>query len=216
MIYDILIDLKTKSETILNECFVGSVWEVEKKSRKYPLMVIDPEVKSHTFKDSSMNINLDIYLVDLTYEQTDDYILRLQSDLAKIGVDFIRYIGNDKYYIDFRENQSIIMFQDKWDDDVSGVKIETTLKIIDNTNCYNVFTDKLIESECYYSLTMPQCHEDPNTVIYAEKELIELETLDKIYKFPYGYNVMDGFYLSGSYIFSVVDSVIIKKEPCPK
>jgi len=146
-IYQTLIQLKEVADTVMNECYVGSAWAVDKIARQYPLMVIDSMSKNHQYKQGVLILNLDVYIVDIYNEKRkedlDDYIIQIQSDMTKIGTDYINYLSdNDNYeWSIVKSNVSTFQhFRDKWADEVAGVKFDLLIKIADDGNyCLNIF-----------------------------------------------------------------------------
>jgi len=76
-------------------------------------------------------------------EDLDNYLIQLQNDMTRIGLDYINFLSeNDDY--NFRimkaNNPSFQHFKEKWTDEVAGVKFDITIQIPDDGNyCKNVF-----------------------------------------------------------------------------
>lgn len=147
--YKTLSEMKAVADTVLKETYVGSSWDVDKIAREYPLMVIDNMAKPHQYQQGMMTLNLDLYVVDIynqkLQEDTDDYIIQLQSDMTALGTDYINYLSDSSLYdfhINKQSNPTFIQFKEKWIDEVAGVKFELVVQIPDDGNyCENVFEE---------------------------------------------------------------------------
>jgi len=123
----------------VNECFIGDVWEVEAVARKYPLLVIDPHLKNHTYQNGLFKLKLDLYMVDLVLDDESNE-LEVLSDMTGYMIQYINYLSAhlEEYGFYFRKdlNTSINLqtFTEKWDDSVSGVKAEIEIMIPDDGN----------------------------------------------------------------------------------
>ena len=146
-IYKTLTELKTVADNVVGETYIGSAWHVDKRARKYPLVVLDNMVKPSLYKNGLIELNLDVYIVDIYNEKQDegldDYIVQIQSDMFNIGSDYINYLENNNDY-DWRIYKSdgipFTAFREKWVDEVAGVKFELKIQIPDSANkCENVF-----------------------------------------------------------------------------
>ncbi len=129
----------------VNEAIVADPWEVESVARAYPLMVIDPNLKNHTWQAGVIKLSVDLYIVDLVYEDESNE-LDVLSNMASIGIDYINYITDNvnKYGFYIGKNSGeVITFQsftEVWDDKVAGVLFNLTILIpADGNQCENIF-----------------------------------------------------------------------------
>ena len=129
----------------VNEAIISDPWEVEAVARSYPLMVLDPHLKSHTWQAGMMTLKVDCYIVDVVYEDETNE-LDVLSAMASIGIDYVNYITDNitKYGFYIRKNTNdVITFQsftEKWDDKVAGVLFNLEIIIPDDNNqCENIF-----------------------------------------------------------------------------
>ncbi|MCA9496069.1 MAG: hypothetical protein KC589_03940 [Nanoarchaeota archaeon] len=143
-LYQTLQYLKKTAITRLKECYIGSSWDVDKKSHQYPLMVLDYMANDHVYKPGSVELNIDVYLVDLVNEKTDDsYKQQLHSDLLHLATDYVSYLSendNNLYRMKKRVDKTITFFKEKWADEVCGVRMRIVLDVFDDNNtCENIF-----------------------------------------------------------------------------
>lgn len=137
--YQVLTKMSEIALSGVNECFIGDVWEVQAVARKYPLMVIDPHYKNHTYQNGLFTLKLDLYMVDLVYDDESNE-LEVLSDMTGYMIQYINYLRDkdDTYGFYFRKdlNTQIFLqtFTEKWDDSVSGVKVELDIRIPDDGN----------------------------------------------------------------------------------
>ncbi len=129
----------------VNEVTISDPWEVEAVARKYPLMVLDANLKPHTWQSGQMVLRVDCYVVDLVYEDESNE-LDVLSSMAGIGLDFLNYITDNittyGFYVK-KNNGEVISFKsftEKWDDKVAGVLFELQIVVPDDGNqCENIF-----------------------------------------------------------------------------
>lgn len=129
----------------VNECFVGDAWEIEAVARKYPLMVLDANLKQHSWQAGVLKLNVDLYIMDVVYEDESNE-LDVLSNMTKIGVDFVNYITNNLTTYGFyvgKNSGEVINFQsftEKFDDKVAGVMFNISIQVPDDGNqCENIF-----------------------------------------------------------------------------
>lgn len=143
--FQVIDKLEEIGERAMNEVFTGDVWEVEASERKYPLMVIDPHLKTHTYRNGVYNLRIDVYCVDLVYddESNERYVL---SDMTSNLIDYINILRDNESEFGFiinKDQGEVINFQsftEKWDDKVSGVRAELNVLIPDGGDtCENIF-----------------------------------------------------------------------------
>lgn len=121
----------------IKEVGIFDVWEVEAVARKYPLMVIDPHLKNHTYQNGIFKIKADVYMVDLVLDDESNE-LEVLSDMTGYMIQYINYLRDKDeqygFYIrkDLNDVISLQTFTEKWDDSVSGVKAELTISVLDD------------------------------------------------------------------------------------
>ena len=141
--YQVLEKMKTISLSGMSECFIGDVWEVEAVARKYPLMVIDPHLKNHTYQNGLFKLKADVYMVDLVYDDESNE-LEVLSDMTGYMIQYINYLSDNLntygFYVrkDVGDIINLQTFTEVWDDSVSGVKAEITIAIPDDGNLCKV------------------------------------------------------------------------------
>ena len=129
----------------VSECFIGDPWEIEAVARKYTLMVLDINLKPHTWQAGMVVLKCDLYLLDLVYEDESNE-LDVLSNMAHIGIDYVNHLTDNitKYGFYVRKNTNeVITFQsftEKFDDKVAGVLFNLEIIIPDDNNqCENIF-----------------------------------------------------------------------------
>lgn len=145
-IYQVLSKMSEISLSGMSECFIGDVWEVESVARKYPLLVIDPHLKNHTYQNGLFKLKLDLYMVDLVLaDQSNE--LEIVSDMAGYMVQYLNYLRDhdDEFGFywrkDLTDSITIQSFTEKWADSVSGVKASIDISIpADGSLCKSIWT----------------------------------------------------------------------------
>jgi|AntAceMinimDraft_16_1070373.scaffolds.fasta_scaffold06751_3 hypothetical protein len=143
--YQVLNKMSEIALSGVNECFIGDAWEIEAVARKYPLMVLDNNLKNHTWQAGVINMRLDIYIMDLVNADESNE-LEVLSDMTNVGIQYVNHLTDHlpdyNFYIR-KNNQQTITFQtftEKFDDKVSGVRFEVTVSIPDDGNqCESIF-----------------------------------------------------------------------------
>jgi len=143
--FQVLETLQEIALSGVSECFIGDAFEIESVARKYPLMVIDPHLKNHTYQNGLFKLRADIYVVDITFEDESNE-LEVLSNMTGLMIQFINYLRDkdEEYGFYIRKNIStqfnLQTFTEKWDDKVSGVKVELFIDIPDDgNNCKTYF-----------------------------------------------------------------------------
>jgi len=135
--YQVLTKMSEIALSGVNECFIGDVWEVQAVARKYPLLVIDPHYKNHTYQNGLFTLRLDLYMVDLVYDDESNE-LEVLSDMTGYMIQYINYLRDKDetygfYFIkDINTVINLQTFTEKWDDSVSGVKVEIDIRVPDD------------------------------------------------------------------------------------
>jgi len=129
----------------VSESVVESVYEVATTARKYPLCIIDPLYKNHTYQNGMLNLNIDLYFVDLTYQDRSNELDTI-SDMVETGIPFVNYLRDkeDEFGFYFRKDTGTIInfesFHMKWADYVAGIKIVLNISIPDDGNmCKTIY-----------------------------------------------------------------------------
>jgi len=128
-----------------SESIVDSVYEVASVARSYPLTIIDPLYKNHTYQNGMLNLNVDLYFVDLTYQDRLNE-LDVISDMVSTAIPYVNYLRDQEDTLGFyfrKDIGSVINFETfhmKWVDFVAGVKLTLNISIPDNGDlCKNIF-----------------------------------------------------------------------------
>lgn len=128
-----------------NEADYGSPWDIEEKARKYPLLFIDPHLKTNTWQHGVLKCRMDIYVMDLVY-QDDSNEKETLSNMISFGTQYINHLTahlDDYGFYIRKNNQQTINFQtftEKFDDYVTGARFEITIDIPDDGSlCENIF-----------------------------------------------------------------------------
>jgi len=128
-----------------SESVVDNVIEVSNKSRKYPLTIIDPLFKNHTYQNGLLRLRIDLYFVDLVYQDRSNE-LDVISDMVSTAIPYVNYLRDKEDELGFyfrKDTGNQITFQTfsmEWADFVAGVKIELSIDIPDNGDlCKNLF-----------------------------------------------------------------------------
>ncbi len=143
--YKVITTMQEIALSGVNECSYGDPWEIESVARKYPLIWLDPHLKSHTWQNGVLKLRIDIYVVDVV-KGDESNELDVVSDMTNIGVQYVNYLTEhiSEYGFYIRKNKNNIIpfqsFTEKFDDSVAGVKFETVIDIPDDGNiCINIF-----------------------------------------------------------------------------
>jgi len=145
--YQVLTKMSEIALSGVSECFIGDVWEVEAVARKYPLLVIDPHLKNHTYQNGLFKLRLDLYMVDLVLDDESNE-LEVLSNMTGYMIQYLNYLRDhlEDYGFYFRKDLNTVInlqtFTEKWDDSVSGVKAEIDIMVPDDGNlCKNIWTN---------------------------------------------------------------------------
>lgn len=122
---------------------VGWIGETLTRELKYPCLWIDNEMNSHSYQNGSFTFTFDMYIFDLVYDDESNEISVL-SDTTSSGIDFINNLidNYDSYgfWLDKSGKISFEHFTEKFDDKVSGIKINCSFIIPDDgSSCENIF-----------------------------------------------------------------------------
>jgi hypothetical protein len=145
--YQVLTKMKEIALSGTNECYIGDAWEVEAVSRKYPLMVLDPNLKNHSYQNGVVKLNVDIYIVDLVLDDESNE-LNILSDMTSILLQYLNYIRDNLSDFGFywkKDYGDIVNFQtftEKWDDSVAGVMVNIDISIPDDGNLCKTYFGK--------------------------------------------------------------------------
>ena len=130
----------------VSESVVDSVYEVATQARKYPLCIIDPLYKPHTYQNGLLNLKIDLYFVDLIYQDRSNE-LDVSSDMVSTAIPYVNYLRDkeDELGFYFRKDTGTIInfevFTMRWADFVSGVKITLDISIPDDGSlCSNFYS----------------------------------------------------------------------------
>ena len=128
-----------------SESVVDSVYEVAKISRAYPLTIIDPLYKNHTYQNGLLNLKVDLWFADLVYQDRANE-LDVISDMVSTAIPYVNYLRDKEDILGFyfrKDTGSVINFETfhlQWADLVAGVKLTLNISIPDNGNlCKNLF-----------------------------------------------------------------------------
>lgn len=122
----------------------GNIWEIDGNTDiQYPLIWLDYETTPHIINNGSITINMDIWFVDLVFDDESNE-LQIKSDTLESAVDFVKFLKNNSNTLDFYikdGNWNALSFSEKWNDKVSGCKltVQLTLKGAGST-CNNIFS----------------------------------------------------------------------------
>jgi hypothetical protein len=125
----------------MNEVFTGSIWDVDKTKRNYPLLVIDPFPIPDNYTSGLYTLNVDLWFMDLIYDDNSNE-QEVISDMILTCIDYINILRlrNNEYIRIRKDNINISKFTEKFDDIVSGVKVSVKVDIPDGGNrCKNIF-----------------------------------------------------------------------------
>ena len=118
---------------------IDNVLNVAEKARKYPLTIIDPLFKNHTYHNGVLKLRVDLYFVDLTYQDRSNE-LDVISDMVTTAISYINYLRDKEDDFEFYLRKitgtsiSFQTFSMKWADFVAGVKVEVIIDIPDDGN----------------------------------------------------------------------------------
>lgn len=145
--YGVLSKMAEVALSGTNESTIENVLEVSAEARKYPLTVIDPLFKNHTYQGGLFRLRVDLYFVDLVYQDRSNE-LDVINDMVSTAIPYVNYLREheDDFGFYFRkETGNQITFQTfsmKWADFVAGVKVELFIDIPDNGDlCKNLFNE---------------------------------------------------------------------------
>jgi len=137
--YQVLTEIQDIALSGVNECFIGDPWEVEATARKYPLCVLDANLKPHLYTNGMRKYKIDVYFVDVV-KGDESNELNILSDMMEVGLAFLDYLKEQEIYYWSKGDVNFYSFTEKWDDKVSGIKIELEIIVEDDGNpCKNVF-----------------------------------------------------------------------------
>jgi len=128
---------------IYNQFGDGNIWEVDGNSDiQYPLVWVDYETIPHNIADQSITLNVDIWFVDLVFDDESNE-LDIKSNTLETAIDFTKYLKENYNNLDFyvREGTSqALSFSEKWNDKVAGTKLTLPITIKGaGSRCKNIF-----------------------------------------------------------------------------
>jgi hypothetical protein len=137
----------------VNEVIIANIWDIDTVAVEYPMMLIDPNQRSHIFQPGMTTYSLDLYIVDIVRSFKKDNkmidrpilaeILNIESDMVEIMAHFVDHMESkfDGFRIKKDQNNQLAfrMFSDRFNDNVAGVKIEVSLIIATDKKCINRF-----------------------------------------------------------------------------
>lgn len=144
-VIDTFETLVLSGNSVLKSFGFGELWEIETKELAYPSLFIDNVTNSHTYQAGQVEFVLDIWIFDLVYddESNEKYVI---SDMPQIGFDLINHLQDNEdtygFWINKPQGTSISfeMYNEMWDDSVSGVKFTVSVIIPDGGDkCKNIF-----------------------------------------------------------------------------
>lgn len=129
---------------IYNQVGDGNIWEVDGNTDiKYPLVWLDYETVPHTINNSSVTINMDIWFVDLVFDDESNE-LQIKSDTLESAIDLVMFLKENYDSLGFYimdGNWSAQTFSEKWNDKVSGTKLSVKLTIKGaGSQCKNIYS----------------------------------------------------------------------------
>jgi len=123
----------------INEFNNGDLWEAIQHNQftdfNYPLVfMVDA---GGSLEEGAINLSFDILCMDLV-DKGEENENDVKSDTLQILLDVVAYLEkqntNDWYYVQILKNNSLESFTERFDDELTGWKINITLK---QPNTYN-------------------------------------------------------------------------------
>lgn len=129
---------------IYKEFGEGQIFEIDGKTNQYPVVWLDSEVTPHNITSSSVQLNFDIWFIDLVYSDESNE-LQIKSDTLDSAIDFVRVLKDSyeslSFYATDNNTFTAQTFTEKWNDSVAGTKLSIQINLPGaGSICKNIFS----------------------------------------------------------------------------